>query len=40
MLCLLLVGRKIKKKRKTARGLFSQGQTILPSFAAQDFHGC
>jgi hypothetical protein len=37
MLCLLLVGRK-RKKRETARGLFSQGWTCFVGCAMQDFH--
>jgi hypothetical protein len=46
MLCLLIVGRRMKKKGKkenrSGQGLFSQGpsQTCLAGYAGQDFCGC
>jgi hypothetical protein len=39
MFCTLLVGRK-KKKKETARGLFSQGWKNVAGCATQDFYSC
>jgi hypothetical protein len=40
MVCLLLIVRKKEKRRETAEGLFSQGQTCLAGCAARDFCHC
>jgi hypothetical protein len=37
LLCLLLVGRKAKKEKEKAMGLFSQGRPCLAGCAVQDF---
>jgi hypothetical protein len=40
MLCLLLVGRKKKRRREMGEGLLFQGQTSFAGCATEDFCSC